>query len=128
MFAGVVIDVDGLTLAEVVHKLGAGRCKAGQPVNHSVGAELLLSLGQKITRGNLPSVSFAHSRHLASGPSHDSDSFFFSRPPGTPWLRVHYEQPAPSPDQIERLQSALVLGSDADWQKQSLVQEVMLPD
>ncbi|XP_019753205.1 thymidine phosphorylase isoform X1 [Hippocampus comes] len=94
---GVLIDVDGLTLAEVVHKLGAGRCKAGQPVNHSVGAQLLLSLGQKITRG-------------------------------TPWLRVHYEQPAPSPDQIERLQSALVLGSDADWQKQSLVQEVMLPD
>ncbi|XP_049616427.1 thymidine phosphorylase isoform X2 [Syngnathus scovelli] len=93
---GVLMDVDGLVLAEVVHKLGAGRSKAGQPVNHSVGAELLLSLGQKITKG-------------------------------TPWLRVHYEEPAPSPDQIERLQSALVLGSVADWKKQSLVQEVMLP-
>ncbi|XP_037099650.1 thymidine phosphorylase [Syngnathus acus] len=93
---GVLMDVDGLVLAEVVHKLGAGRSKAGQPVNHSVGAELLLSLGQKITKG-------------------------------TPWLRVHYEEPAPSPDQIERLQSALVLGSVGDWKKQSLVQEVMLP-
>ncbi|KAM9772565.1 thymidine phosphorylase [Syngnathus typhle] len=93
---GVLMDVDGLVLAEVVHKLGAGRSKAGQPVNHSVGAELLLSLGQKITKG-------------------------------TPWLRVHYEEPAPSPDQIERLQRALVLGSVADWKKPNLVQEVMLP-
>ncbi|XP_077356947.1 thymidine phosphorylase isoform X2 [Festucalex cinctus] len=93
---GVLVDVDGLILAEVLHKLGAGRSKAGQPVNHSVGAELLRSLGQKITKG-------------------------------TAWLRVHYEEPAPSPDQIERLQSALVLGSLADWQRQSLVQEVILP-
>ncbi|XP_061617335.1 thymidine phosphorylase isoform X2 [Phyllopteryx taeniolatus] len=93
---GVLVDVDGLVLAEVVHKLGAGRSKAGQPVNHSVGAELLLSLGQKVSKG-------------------------------APWLRLHYEEPAPSSDQIERLQSALVLGSPADWRKQSLVQEVLLP-
>ncbi|XP_008294673.1 thymidine phosphorylase [Stegastes partitus] len=48
---GVVADVDGLVLAEVLHKLGAGRSKAGEPVNHSVGAELLVSLGQKIKKG-----------------------------------------------------------------------------
>lgn len=51
--AGVVLDVDGLTLAEVLHKLGAGRSQVGQPVNHSVGAELLVSLGQKVTKGEM---------------------------------------------------------------------------
>ncbi|XP_077401493.1 thymidine phosphorylase isoform X2 [Vanacampus margaritifer] len=90
------LDLTASRDAEVLHKLGAGRSKAGQPINHSVGAELLLSLGQKITKG-------------------------------TPWLRVHCEEPTPSPDQIQRLQSALVLGSVADWKRQSLVQEVMLP-
>lgn len=45
------MDIDGLVLAEVLHKLGAGRSQAGQPINHSVGAELLVSLGQKVTKG-----------------------------------------------------------------------------
>ena len=45
------MDIDGLALAEVLHKLGAGRSKAGELVNHSVGAKLLVSLGQKIEKG-----------------------------------------------------------------------------
>lgn len=49
--AGPVLDLDGLVLAEVLHKLGAGRSKAGEPVNHSVGAELLVSLGQVVKKG-----------------------------------------------------------------------------
>ena len=49
--SGVVLDVDGLVLAEVLHKLGAGRSKAGEPVNHSVGAELLVSVGQRVEKG-----------------------------------------------------------------------------
>ncbi|KAM3842364.1 thymidine phosphorylase, partial [Diretmus argenteus] len=77
---GVVMNVDGLVVAEVLHKLGAGRSKAGEPVNHSVGVELLVSLGQKVTRG----VS---------------------------WLRLHYDSPALTPDQINLLQNALTLGS-----------------
>lgn len=40
-----------MVLAEVLHKLGAGRSKAGETVNHSVGAELLVSLGQRVRRG-----------------------------------------------------------------------------
>ncbi|TKS90454.1 Thymidine phosphorylase [Collichthys lucidus] len=90
---GSVLDVDGLVLAEVLHKLGAGRSKAGEPVNHSVGAELLVS-------------------------------------PGTPWLRLHFEDPAPTADQISRLQNALTLGSPDDTQTQqthTLVQELLLP-
>ncbi|XP_076579008.1 thymidine phosphorylase isoform X1 [Chaetodon auriga] len=96
---GVVVDIDGLTLAEVLHKLGAGRSKAGEPVNHSVGAELQVSLGQRVSKG----VS---------------------------WLQLHYEDPAPTPDQINRLQKALTVGAldDARTQrKQPLVKELLLP-
>lgn len=49
--AGVVLDIDGLALAEVLHMLGAGRSKAGEPVNHSVGVELLVTLGQRVQKG-----------------------------------------------------------------------------
>ncbi|KAF1372123.1 hypothetical protein PFLUV_G00261810 [Perca fluviatilis] len=48
---GDVVDVDGMILAEVLHKLGAGRSKFGESVNHSVGAKLLVSLGQKAPPG-----------------------------------------------------------------------------
>ncbi|XP_038563822.1 thymidine phosphorylase [Micropterus salmoides] len=97
---GVVVDVDGLVLAEILHKLGAGRTKSGEPVNHSVGAELLVSLGQRVTEGDA-------------------------------WLRLHYENPAPTPDQINRLQNALTLRSHDDAQTQqtrTLVKELMLPN
>ncbi|XP_022605246.1 thymidine phosphorylase [Seriola dumerili] len=96
---GVVVDVDGLVLAEILHKLGAGRSMVGEPVNHSVGAELLVSLGQKVEKG-------------------------------VPWMRLHYEYPAPTPDQIQQLQNALSLGTDKNkptQQKQTLVKEVLLP-
>ena len=51
MSAGTVLDIDGMVIAQVLHRLGAGRSKAGDPVNHSVGAELLVSLGQKMEKG-----------------------------------------------------------------------------
>ncbi|XP_039998487.1 thymidine phosphorylase isoform X2 [Xiphias gladius] len=94
---GLVSEVDGLVLAEVLHKLGAGRSKAGEPINHSVGAELLVSPGQRAERG-------------------------------VPWLRLHYEDPAPTPDQMNRLRDALSLGTDTQTQqKQSLVKKLLLP-
>ncbi|XP_042367021.1 thymidine phosphorylase [Plectropomus leopardus] len=93
---GVVIDIDGMALAVVLHKLGAGRSKAGEPVNHSVGAELQVSLGQRVKKG-------------------------------ATWLRLHYEDPAPTPDQIRRLQSALTLGTHETKQKHTLVKEILLP-
>ncbi|XP_059181966.1 thymidine phosphorylase [Centropristis striata] len=93
---GVVQDVDGLTLAEVLHKLGAGRSRAGEAVNHSVGAELLVSLGQKVQKG-------------------------------VPWLRLHYEDPSPTPEQILRLQNVLTLGTNNNKQTEMLVKETLLP-
>ncbi|KAL6460265.1 hypothetical protein MHYP_G00320240 [Metynnis hypsauchen] len=48
---GTVVDIDGMVIATVLHKLGAGRTRAGQSINHSVGVELLVDLGQQIQRG-----------------------------------------------------------------------------
>ena len=45
------MEIDGLVLAEVLHQLGAGRTNAGEPINHSVGAELLVSLGESVNKG-----------------------------------------------------------------------------
>uniref|UniRef100_W5NJC2 Thymidine phosphorylase n=2 Tax=Lepisosteus oculatus TaxID=7918 RepID=W5NJC2_LEPOC len=49
---GTVTEINAMILAEVVHTLGAGRTKAGDPVNHSVGAELLVSVGQHVKKGD----------------------------------------------------------------------------
>ncbi|XP_004083299.1 thymidine phosphorylase [Oryzias latipes] len=91
---GIVCDIDGMVVAQVLHKLGAGRSMAGDPVNHSVGAELLVSLDQRVRTGS-------------------------------PWLRLHYEDPAPSPDQIQQLQKALTVGTRTQ-QNRPLVEEVLL--
>ncbi|XP_037551624.1 thymidine phosphorylase [Nematolebias whitei] len=96
---GFVLDINGLVLAQVLNKLGAGRSKAGEPVNHSVGAELLVSPGQSVRTGES-------------------------------WLRLHYEDPAPTPEQIDRLQKALTVGNN-DKQagvRRKLVAELILPD
>ncbi|XP_070710177.1 thymidine phosphorylase [Pempheris klunzingeri] len=94
---GVVLDVDGLVLAKVLHTLGAGRSKAGEPVNHSVGAELLVSVGEKVEKG-------------------------------ASWLRLHYDDLAPTPDQMSRLRSAVTLGARGETRRrQNLVKELLLP-
>ncbi|XP_031152849.1 thymidine phosphorylase isoform X2 [Sander lucioperca] len=95
---GEVVDVDGMMLAEVLHKLGAGRSKSGESVNHSVGAKLLVSLGQKVQKG-------------------------------ASWLELHYEDPAPTADQISRLQSALTLGTHTQQNTptHTVVKELLLP-
>ena len=121
--SGVVLDVDGLVLAEVLHKLGAGRSKAGEPVNHSVGAELLVSVGQRVKKGETLMMMMV--MMMRSGTS----SWWFVVFPGVSWLRLHYESPAPTPDQIHRLEKALTLGTDnaRTQQKQTLVKELLLP-
>lgn len=40
-----------LPLARVLHELGAGRSRAGQPIRPGVGAELLVDVGQWLYRG-----------------------------------------------------------------------------
>lgn len=45
------MGIDGMAIAIVLHKLGAGRIKDSDLINHSVGAELLVDPGQQITKG-----------------------------------------------------------------------------
>lgn len=49
--AGTVESVRALPLARVLHELGAGRSRAGEPIRFGVGAELLVSVGQRLQRG-----------------------------------------------------------------------------
>ncbi|XP_078200613.1 thymidine phosphorylase isoform X1 [Callithrix jacchus] len=48
---GTVELVRALPLAQVLHELGAGRSRAGEPLRLGVGAELLVDVGQKLSRG-----------------------------------------------------------------------------
>lgn len=48
---GAVLDIDAMPLAEVLHKLGAGRTKSGEKIDHSVGAEILVKMGQQVKKG-----------------------------------------------------------------------------
>ncbi|XP_035316429.1 thymidine phosphorylase [Cricetulus griseus] len=48
---GTVEHVLALPLARVLHELGAGRSRAGQPLTPGVGAELLVDVGQWLDRG-----------------------------------------------------------------------------
>ncbi|XP_029472785.1 thymidine phosphorylase [Rhinatrema bivittatum] len=48
---GTVETIQALPLAEVLHELGAGRSKAGEQINPSVGAELLVTVGEHIAKG-----------------------------------------------------------------------------
>ncbi|KAG7320473.1 hypothetical protein KOW79_016326 [Hemibagrus wyckioides] len=48
---GTVLGVDGKAIADVLHKLGAGRSKTEDQIKYSVGAELLVDPGQPIQKG-----------------------------------------------------------------------------
>nr|KAF6498438.1 thymidine phosphorylase [Rousettus aegyptiacus] len=48
---GTVEQVRALPLARVLHELGAGRNRAGESLRPGVGAELLVSVGQRLRRG-----------------------------------------------------------------------------
>lgn len=117
-------NVLALPLARVLHELGAGRSRAGQPIRPGVGAELLVDVGRWLCRGE-----------RRSGPA--------SSPPlpvalcglgnrsvvraGTPWLRVHLDGPALSDQQRRALQGALVLSDRAPFKAPSPFAELVLP-
>uniref|UniRef100_A0A672GM44 Thymidine phosphorylase n=1 Tax=Salarias fasciatus TaxID=181472 RepID=A0A672GM44_SALFA len=84
---GFVEDIDGMTLAQVLHKLGAGRSQAGQPVNHSVGAELLLSVGDRVQKGE--DDDQRRSVCLSTEGAEHSDSNFTIQTLPHPTIRQH---------------------------------------
>nr|XP_008118343.2 PREDICTED: thymidine phosphorylase-like [Anolis carolinensis] len=49
--AGTVHQILAMPIAQVLHALGAGRTKEGQRIQHQVGAELLVSVGERVRKG-----------------------------------------------------------------------------
>ncbi|XP_061108628.1 thymidine phosphorylase-like [Conger conger] len=49
---GTVLEVNGLIIAEVLHKLSGGRTQTGELDDHSSGAELLVTAGMEVKKGD----------------------------------------------------------------------------
>ena len=49
--AGVLSSLDVEALGRAVIELGGGRRRAGMPIDHAVGLEMLVRLGQRVDRG-----------------------------------------------------------------------------
>ena len=49
--SGILTEVDALRVAKAVWKLGAGRSRADEPVDHKVGIRLLRVQGEKVKKG-----------------------------------------------------------------------------
>lgn len=80
--------VEALPLARVLHELGAGRQRAGDPINPRVGAEVLVTVGQRLNEGNRARLGGG------SGEPGDPRSPPLHHPSlaaGEPWLRVHHD-------------------------------------
>ncbi|NXD32128.1 TYPH phosphorylase, partial [Spelaeornis formosus] len=82
---GWVQQVRALPLARVLHRLGAGRTRAGDPVNPRVGAELLVGTGQHLRAGE-PWLRVHHEGTLsAEGRRELQDALCLGpEPPGEP--------------------------------------------
>ncbi|KAM6090437.1 thymidine phosphorylase [Theristicus caerulescens] len=63
---GWVQRVEALPLAHVLQELGAGRARAGDPINPRVGAELLVAVGQRLREGQ-PWLRLHHDGALGAG-------------------------------------------------------------
>ncbi|KAM6418690.1 thymidine phosphorylase [Pluvialis apricaria] len=63
---GWVQAVEALPLARVLHELGAGRTRAGDPLNPRVGAEVLVGVGEHLQEGQ-PWLRLHHEGALGAG-------------------------------------------------------------
>src|SRR5205085_6587994 len=63
--AGVVTDVDPMPAARVANRLGAGRVRKGDPIDHAVGVELVATVGTRVSAGDV--VARIHARDEAAG-------------------------------------------------------------
>ncbi|KAL5010928.1 hypothetical protein ScPMuIL_013233 [Solemya velum] len=51
--SGTIQQIDAMTCAIVSGNLGAGRMKAGQPINYAVGLELMVHIGTAVVKGDI---------------------------------------------------------------------------
>lgn len=119
--AGTVELVRALPVAQVLHELGAGRTRAGESLRPGVGAELLVAVGQRVSRGEY------RARTPCVPPAALPPALTARPPAGTPWLRVHLDAAALSDPQRRALQEALVLSDRAPFAAPSPFAELVLP-
>jgi pyrimidine-nucleoside phosphorylase len=63
--SGFVTDVDAMGVALAALRLGAGRAKAEDPVDHAVGIDALVKVGGKVKSGDVLCVVHANSETYA---------------------------------------------------------------
>src|SRR5206468_6308697 len=63
--AGVVVDVDPMPVARVANRLGAGRVRKGDPIDHAVGVELVAAAGSRVSAGEV--IARIHARDEVAG-------------------------------------------------------------
>jgi pyrimidine-nucleoside phosphorylase len=64
--AGYVVDVEPLAIATASNRLGAGRVRKGDPVDHAVGIELVATIGAAVERGARLAVVHARTETQAA--------------------------------------------------------------
>jgi pyrimidine-nucleoside phosphorylase len=62
---GIVVDVDPMPVARVANRLGAGRVRKGDPIDHAVGVELVCPMGARVSAGEV--MARVHARDEGSG-------------------------------------------------------------
>nr|XP_056702622.1 LOW QUALITY PROTEIN: thymidine phosphorylase [Euleptes europaea] len=85
---GTVQQILALPIAQVVHSLGAGRTRPGQAINHRVGAELLVSVGQPVRKGSPWLRIHYESPKLSDGDRQDLQAALIVEDPFSPRLKV----------------------------------------
>jgi len=60
---GLVVDVEPMGLALAANRLGAGRAKKGDPIDHAVGFEIVVSPGDGVSQGD--TLARVHARTAA---------------------------------------------------------------
>jgi pyrimidine-nucleoside phosphorylase len=63
--AGIVADIDPMPVARVANRLGAGRARKGDPIDHAVGVELVAAVGIRVSMGDV--LARIHARDEAAG-------------------------------------------------------------
>ncbi|XP_075064575.1 LOW QUALITY PROTEIN: thymidine phosphorylase [Mixophyes fleayi] len=91
---GTVEFIKARPIAEILNTLGAGRSKATDVINHSIGAEILVRIGQHVEQGS-------------------------------PWIRIHYENPLLQDKQRQILQNALWISDRPVFKPPSLIRDVI---
>jgi pyrimidine-nucleoside phosphorylase len=58
--SGIVADIEPMALALAANRLGAGRARKGDPIDHAVGFEIVRTVGDAVSAGDV--MAFVHAR------------------------------------------------------------------